>query len=189
MSEMFRTFICIELPEALKARLEALESELGPQSRGVVRWVKAGNIHITLRFLGDVEASRQAELRAGVERATAGVAPFSIAAGGTGVFPNPRNPRVFWIGIKNATKHLIPLQKRIEAELQSASFGKEDKPFSPHLTIGRARQGNARPVAEAIARIGFNDEPFLVEEIIVMRSELKPTGPIYTRLATLKLHG
>jgi 2'-5' RNA ligase len=126
-------------------------------------------MHITLRFLGDVSSERQAEVRASAERASQGAAPFTIVAGGTGVFPNARNPRVFWVGIKNAAPELIPLQKRIESELEAVSFGRADKPFSPHLTIGRARQSNAGRTAEALNEIGFADESFVVEEIIVRR--------------------
>jgi RNA 2',3'-cyclic 3'-phosphodiesterase len=187
MTETFRTFICIELPDTLKSQLEALVAELRVQSHGAVSWVKPANIHLTLRFLGDVAVDRQSDLRTCVERATAGIKPFTITAAGTGAFPNQRNPRVFWIGIKNPESELIPLQKRLERELEEAGFGKEDKRFSPHLTIGRSRQGNARAVAETLDSIGFSEVTFQVDEVIVMRSELKPAGALYTRLATVRL--
>jgi len=189
MSEMLRTFICIELPETLKSRMEALVAEVRKESRDSVSWVKPANTHLTLRFLGDIARERQADLRAAVEQATAGVAPFSITASGAGAFPNPRNARVLWIGIKGSDLELIPIQKRLERELESAGFGKADKPFSPHLTIGRARQGKAPQAAEILSRIGFEDLTFEVGEVIVMRSELKPTGAVYTRLATVGLIG
>ena len=189
MSEMLRTFICIELPNTLKSRLEALVAEVRARCRESVNWVKPSNIHLTLRFLGDITLDRQADARASVERATAGIQPFTLTATETGAFPNSRNARVLWIGIRNADAHLIPLQKRLEKELEAAGFGKEDKPFSPHLTIGRARHGKASGAAEALSQIGFDDETFRVEEIIVMRSELKPSGAVYTRLATVRLEG
>lgn len=187
MSEMIRTFICIDLPEQVKSQIAELQAELKKASRGSISWVKPANIHLTLRFLGDVAAERQAELRACVERIAAQYAPFPLAVGSTGVFPNTRNPRVFWVGVKGSTEQLLPLQKGLETELRAAGFGKEDKPFSPHITIGRARQGGAREVSEALDRTSFPDTALPVEEIIVMRSDLKPTGPIYSKLAVVKL--
>jgi RNA 2',3'-cyclic 3'-phosphodiesterase len=184
---MIRTFICIELPESLKARLETLENQLRSKNRSAVSWVKPSNIHLTLRFLGDIDEGRQAELREAVERVVLSAPAFKLCASKTGVFPNPRNPRVFWIGIKGAEEHLIPMQKRLEQELEKAGFGKQDKPFSPHLTIGRARERNAQELAELLQKIDFTDEEFIVSEIIIMRSDLKPTGAVYSKLAVIKL--
>ncbi|MEW6731990.1 MAG: RNA 2',3'-cyclic phosphodiesterase [Acidobacteriota bacterium] len=186
--ETIRTFICIDLPETLKTRLQTFIQELQGQQRSTtVSWVKPQNLHLTLRFLGDVMVTRQLDLQACVERAAAIFKPFTLVAGGTGVFPNTRNARILWIGVKGADKQLIPLQKRLEQELRAAGFGKEDKPFSPHFTIGRVRQGNARTLAEAFSQASFADESFSVSEIIVMRSDLKPTGPIYSKMALIKL--
>src|SRR5262245_42038496 len=111
MSEMLRTFICIELPETPKSRMVALVAEVRRESRDSVSWVKPANTHLTLRFLGDLARERQADLQSAVERAAMGVKPFSITASGTGAFPNTRNARVLWIGIKGSDLELIPIQK------------------------------------------------------------------------------
>jgi 2'-5' RNA ligase len=194
MTEMIRTFICLDLPSTLKARLEKFEATLQAHSRSRVSWAKPENIHLTLRFLGDIEKTRLPELQACVERAAQGINHFTMSAIGTGAFPNLRNPRVFWIGIKDDHQQLKPLQQRVEKELVAAGFGKEDKPFSPHLTIGRARtsrqsntRADMRDITTVFSSMEFAEVPFPVEEIIIMRSELRPSGPIYTKLAMIKL--
>jgi RNA 2',3'-cyclic 3'-phosphodiesterase len=122
-----------------------------------------------------------------LSQAIHGAPSFNLIASGIGAFPNLRNPRVFWVGIKNAAQQLIPLQRQIQQQLEQTGFGKEDKPFSPHLTIGRVRQGSARETAEKIKQTEFADEAFIVKEVIIMRSELQPAGSKYTPLAVLKL--
>jgi 2'-5' RNA ligase len=181
-----RTFICIELPPTLKKRIEILQSELCTYGSGV-SWVKPENIHLTLRFLGDVDLVAQPKLTEAIGKAVRGFHPFKIAVTATGAFPNFRNPRVFWIGIDDLADCLIPLQRKIEEELVQAGFGKEDKRFSPHLTIGRVRQAKVEKLGEMLKNSKVAREELTVEEIIIMSSDLRPTGPVYAKQAVIRL--
>jgi 2'-5' RNA ligase len=187
MKEMVRTFICIEIPETVKQRIERLQSTI--KSVGAqVSFTKPSNIHLTLKFLGDVAASRIKDVEAAVRLATAKVAEFEIEIGGAGCFPNTRNPRVLWLGLTALPEALGRLQRLIEDELDAEGFPRDQKRFSPHLTIGRVRSpARAREAAERLIAEGFEAEKFLAREVIVMRSDLRPTGSLYTPQAIIKL--
>ena len=187
MTEMIRTFICIELPSNLKTQLEKLTEELKKQSKAKISWVKASNLHLTLRFLGDVAKDQIPTIKTCVEQTSQNTNSFMVTASGLGTFPNSGRPRVFWVGISDTSKVLLPLQKRVEQELVKAGFGASDHPFSPHLTIGRVKEGNAQELAEKLSTIKFEPLSFDVAELIVMRSDLRAGGSIYTRLETIKL--
>ena len=187
--ETVRTFICIEIPETIKGRIDSLQHELrrlGAQ----VSWTRPSNIHLTIKFLGDVPATRIEDVKGAVERATAGRTAFEIEVGGTGCFPAPRNPRVLWVGLTSIPIPLRELHSAIESELAREGFPREEKRFSPHLTIGRVRNPqNAGRLAEELIRRGIESESFRAGEIIVMRSDLNPSGSIYTPLAATRLDG
>jgi 2'-5' RNA ligase len=178
--ETVRTFICIEIPDSIKTRIEKLQESL----RGIeaqISWTRPHNIHLTLKFLGGVTASRLERIKAAVERAAKGINSFEIEVSGTGCFPTPRNPRVLWVGITSVPRELQDLYSNIEDELSRDGFEREKRNFSPHLTIGRIRTPhNASQVAETLINSGFAAERFRAKEVIVMRSDLKPTGSIYT---------
>ena len=185
--DTIRTFIAVEIPESIKSRIERLQEPLR-QIGAKVSWTKPSNIHLTLKFLGGVEASRIERVSRAVERAARGIAPFEVEIGGTGCFPSPRSPRVLWVGLPDVPEALRQLYSNLESELEREGFPLEKRRFSPHLTIGRIReQHNATAVAEALIASGFEPEAFKANEVIVMRSDLKPTGSIYTRQAIIKL--
>lgn len=188
MNEVIRTFICIDLPSNLKSRLENLTVELQKSSKSKIGWVKPNNMHLTLRFLGDIAKEQISIVQGCVERSCEGISSFTVTASELGVFPNLRHPRVFWVGIKDFTAYLLPLQKKLEQELVKAGFDKADKAFSPHLTIGRVREGNPQEVITKLGQIKFTPENILVKELIVMQSELKTGGSVYTKLAIVPLH-
>jgi 2'-5' RNA ligase len=182
-----RTFICIEIPDSIKARIDELQTTLKAIDARV-SWVKPSNIHLTLRFLGAVETTRIERVAGAVERATAGINRFEIEVSGAGCFPSPRSPRVLWIGFAEIPDALMNLYTNLEGELDREGFALEKRKFSPHLTIGRFRTPkNAAHVAEALIESGFTPERFNATEVIVMRSDLKPTGSIYTPQARIKL--
>jgi 2'-5' RNA ligase len=187
--ETVRTFICIEIPETIKGRIDSLQHELrrlGAQ----VSWTRPSNIHLTIKFLGDVAATRIEDVKRAVERAAAGRPAFEIEVGGTGCFPAPRNPRVLWVGLTAIPGPLRDLHSALESELAREGFPKEAKKFSPHLTIGRVRNPqNAGRLAEELIRKGFEPESFHAVEIIVMRSDLNPSGSIYTQMDVTQLSG
>ena len=186
-ADAIRTFICIEIPKVIKERITKLQDSL--RIAGVqISWVKALNIHLTLKFLGDVQLSHIESVVRAAERAAAFSNRFEIEAGGAGCFPSPRNPRVLWVGLTNMPEELKQLQAGIESELAREGFPREQKKFSPHLTIGRIRSPhNASRVAEDLMARGFEAESFPAREITVMRSELNPAGSIYTPQAVIKL--
>lgn len=187
--DTIRTFIAVEIPESIKSRIELLQEPLR-QIEAKVSWTKPSNVHLTLKFLGDVEASRIERVSRAIERAARGIAPFKVEIGGTGCFPSPRSPRVLWVGLPEVPEALKLLYSNIETELDRGGFPREKRRFSPHLTIGRIRaQNNAATVAEALIASGFEPESFQAKEVIVMRSELKPTGSIYTPQAVVRLEG
>jgi RNA 2',3'-cyclic 3'-phosphodiesterase len=176
-----RTFICIEIPESIKERISRLQETLR-QVESQVSWTKASNIHLTLKFLGSVQASRIERIKKALERAANGISPFEVEVGGAGCFPSPRSPRVLWVGVPLVPEALKLLHSNVEGELAREGFPREKKRFSPHLTIGRVRTAhNAARVAEALVSCGFRSETFRATEVIVMRSDLSPTGSIYTR--------
>jgi 2'-5' RNA ligase len=182
-----RTFICIEIPETIKERIAELQRALRRiDSR--VSWTKPSNIHLTLKFLGDVSESRIDSVRLATERAAISIAPFEIEVGGAGCFPSPRAPRVLWIGLVTLPDALKQLHERLEAELFREGFPREAKRFAPHLTIGRVRDPrNGSRLAEELQATGFASEKYGAGEIIVMSSELRPTGSVYTPQATIRL--
>jgi len=187
MTEMIRTFICIELPSNLKTQLEKVTEELKKQSKAKISWVKASNLHLTLRFLGDITKDQVSTIKSCVEQASQNINNFAITASGLGTFPNSKRPRVFWVGINDTSKNLLSLQRRVEQELVKAGFEASDHPFSPHLTLGRVKEGNAQELAEKLSIIKFEPLNFDVSELIVMRSDLRAGGSIYTKLEIVKL--
>lgn len=177
-----RCFVAIGLPEALKKALETLRMRLDlPQFD--VRWVEPTNLHLTLRFLGEIP---EEDLRA-VEEAAARTAhassAFSVKIQGLGAFPKPEAPRVVWAGVEPA-QPVIRLENRLSKELSLFRWPPPDKPFRPHLTLGRVKSsrglGELRKLVERNReeRIGEMD----VREILLIRSQLERSGPIYTVL-------
>jgi RNA 2',3'-cyclic 3'-phosphodiesterase len=185
--EVVRTFVCIEIPASIKERIDRLQNTLKTID-AQASWTRPSNIHLTLKFLGAVEATRIQRVAKAVERAAAGINQFEIEVSGAGCFPSPRSPRVLWIGISEIPDALKQLYANLEDELAREGFAREKRKFSPHLTIGRFRgPKNATQLAEALIASGFKAETFKANEVIVMRSDLKPTGSIYTPQAIIKL--
>ena len=184
---VIRTFICIEIPESIKARIDRLQETLR-QIDGQVSWTAPSNIHLTLKFLGGVAASRIESISKALESAAQGISPFEIEVSGAGCFPSPQSPRVLWVGFSSAPEPLKQLYSNIEDQLARERFPRETRKFSPHLTIGRIREPhNAAGIAEALIANGVETEKFTAREVILMRSDLRPTGSIYTPQAVIQL--
>jgi len=182
-----RTFICIEIPAQIKSRIGTLQEAL-KEIDAQVSWVKPGNIHLTLKFLGAVEETRIERVSEAATRAARAAGPMEITIAGAGCFPSARSPRVLWIGLREIPDDLKRLYEAIEDEMAGCGFARERRKFGPHLTIGRLRsQHNARLLSERLLLTGFGPEPFEAREITVMRSDLKPTGSIYTPLGVAPL--
>jgi 2'-5' RNA ligase len=189
MNETIRTFISVHIPGAVREAIGSWMGRLRPIGEDV-KWVRCENLHLTLKFLGDVEESRVAAVGSAVEKAVSSRPPFNLALGGTGAFPNVRRPSVLWIGVPLGAEPMVALAAGIESELAGLGFDREKRPFSAHLTLGRVRPGgDARRTVERMAETGFECDPFRIDAVHVMKSELQRSGAEYTILRTLKLQG
>jgi 2'-5' RNA ligase len=181
--------VCIEIPAAIQEQLEELQRRLMPIG-AEVSWVKKTNIHLTLKFLGEVPRPRIESIGAAVCRAARVTPPFQIEVRGTGCFPSSRSPRVLWVGLGKVPKALRHLQTALEDELELEGFPKDPKQFAPHLTLGRLRSHHkGRPLVEALATVGFEAVNFQASQVCVMRSDLKPTGASYMPQVVVSLGG
>lgn len=148
-----------------------------------VKWVPAHQFHFTLKFLGEVEEAAAGRALEAVQRAAAGVGPFRAGLCGLGCFPNLAQPSVLWAGVTEGAEPLGRLAARVEQEMARAGFAPERRPFKPHLTLGRVREGAFVPkaVLEGLAKAERQEfGRFGVERLVLMKSELTPRGPIYT---------
>jgi 2'-5' RNA ligase len=174
-----RIFIAVFPPDAVQAAAHETIERMRRPGDGV-SWVKRDNLHYTLRFMGELgdDGARRAAEAVG-EGATHHAA-FDVALGGPGAFPNARNARVLWLGIERGGEPFVALANDVEASLRRHGFGKADRPFAPHLTIGRVRERDqdwsdrlaaAKPLAPSAA--------FRVDRVLVVHSTLSPQGSIY----------
>ena len=187
MSEI-RTFIAIEIPETLRQKIAAVQDEL-KKEKGRVSWTKPGKIHLTLKFLGDVEENRIWDVSEAVKKGVGPIKSFNFEVKNLGAFPNIRRPRVLWVGIENPTNQLTKLAQNIEDELNKIGYPKEKLKFSPHLTIGRVKSALNERFIYRIKNMNFEGVEVEVKEILVMKSDLKPTGAIYIPLYKIELKG
>jgi 2'-5' RNA ligase len=188
MPRMIRTFICLDLSESLKSRLEKLELELQKASVTRVSWVKTKNLHLTLKFLGDIVETDIPKIKTSIEEIALSTKSFTLESSEIGAFPNFRRPKIFWVGIKDPTVTLLTMQQKLEQVLVSKGFAPSEKNFSPHLTIGRVKEGTGQDIVSKINKIEFLPESFPVKDIILMRSDLGPTEAVYSKLAVIKLN-
>lgn len=184
-----RTFCAVELPDGLRSRVAERARRLRAEfSEARASWERPEKLHITLKFLGDIEPARVEDLSLAAARAVASVEPFDLTIEEPGAFPPHGQPRVLWLGIVDASGRLAFMHNALEAECAALNFPRESRPFKPHLTLARIRspQG-ARELATAHRAIPFEPQRFKVSELIVMRSELSPGGSRYTPLSRHRL--
>jgi 2'-5' RNA ligase len=185
---LIRSFLAIELPEAIRKRIEEIQRDLR-SSNSDVRWVNPEKIHLTLKFFGNIEESRVDTITKSIEPLVGGTPHFSLQVRGMGAFPNIRNPRVIWMGLIDERQVLVPLQEQLESTLETIGFQMEDRPFRPHLTLGRMNSGRGKD--ELIGRIQkYKEEKFgdiEVKRLVLFKSDLRPTGPVYTPLGQIGL--
>jgi 2'-5' RNA ligase len=182
--------VAVGLPPALQRSLEEAVASLRALARGVA-WVSGGNYHLTLKFLGDVEEGRTAEITAALAAAVAGVAPFDLALRGLGAFPTATRARVIWAGTGEGTHALAALAGAVEQPLAELGFPRAARSFSAHVTLGRVREPRPAPalagaLAEA-ASVALGS--VRVDRVTLMQSRLSPRGAQYTELAALPLAG
>jgi 2'-5' RNA ligase len=155
-----------------------------------IRWVRPENIHLTIKFLGDIRWSDIDDIGMAIKETAAGFDPLFLSAQGLGVFPNLKRPRVIWIGLSGQVEEFISLQRMLDQKLQLIGFPKEKRPFKGHITIGRVKGRLDSPqLSDIINRFSskFAAKQFSADRIFLMQSELKPSGPIYTKLMSESL--
>lgn len=177
----WRCFCAIEIPvTARELVLDHINRLRAAVPDAKASWSRDANIHLTLKFLGDIPQTSLSKLSDAATRAVAGLASFAIRIENTGVFPNQRQPRVMWIGI-NDSEQLKTLHVRLEDEAAKERFEREGRRFHPHLTIARLRPAEkARALAQAHQQMKFGPLEVAVEELLVIRSELSSAGSKYT---------
>ncbi len=183
-----RLFVALEPPDAVRRRLAALAVELrraAGRAADEVRWVPPENVHLTLQFLGAVPGERVADVEAAIRAAAAAAHPLSLEVKGAGGFPNARRPRVVWAGLGGDLAALGALVQDLGRSLAPLGFPPEDRPFSAHLTLGRARDGRGAPgLAGALAAAaGASGAPWRASEVVLFESHLSPKGPRYEAIA------
>jgi len=185
-----RTFFCIELEDGIKEKLDGIASGLKRGSATRVSWVRRENLHVTLRFLGEVAPEQVEELQLAAEVAREGIEPFELELNLLGAFPNREQPRVIWAGSSSPPPEILQLYEQLERELHSLGFPSEGKPYTPHITLGRVKERNRAKLGRLGERLG-KIEPFhFVAEasgLTLMESRLRPSGAIYTPLFRLEL--
>lgn len=192
MKDIVRTFIAIDLSPEIYRRLDEVTGQLKTRLPSApVRWVTTHNIHLTLKFLGEVSIESLDAIKDVVQRHAGQFSPFEFQVGKLGVFPSIRRPRVIWVGV-DAPQELGMLQRGIENDLNRLGYPREERGFSPHLTLGRVGRENDPTDARQIADVLEHYAPGIlgvtqVNYVRLYRSDLKPGGSVYTPLFTASL--
>lgn len=192
---MIRSFVAIEIPQTMRMELLEHIAQLKQDVPvGSVRWVRPEGIHLTLKFLGDVHIDSIDQISATLNRTAIEHAPFKVMISEFGCFPNFRRPRVLWIGVQDLSARLKNLHSEIEDGLSRLGFEREARRFHPHLTLGRVKRirdhGESQRLAAALEDVKIGDIGQLeVNDISLMKSDLKPIGAVYTRLFAAQLGG
>ncbi len=187
MSNTLRTFIAVPIPHLIGEWLQDIQAQL-QKTASDVRWVKKANIHLTLRFIGDIAPGQVGTVARAMNRCLIGGIPFRIAARGAGVFPNLRRARVIWVGLDGNTSALAAMHAQLGSALAHDGFKPEHRPFSPHLTIGRVpgriAPGLLRKALQPLSKMASS--AFTVDRLVLYRSRLKPSGAEYSVLHTAR---
>jgi 2'-5' RNA ligase len=188
-----RTFIAIEIPGPLRQNLdrsmEVLRSEL---KDGLIRWVRTKSMHLTLKFLGEIEQVQVRTVQQVLDEVAVKFSSFTLEISGFGCFPNFSRPRVFWAGFEPASSELLRLEAEVASRMEGIGFERERREFHPHLTLGRVRKGMSRDDMELISRWAQDSQigtvgHFEVEAISLIHSVLHPDGATYTNLHVARL--
>jgi len=188
LAAKIRTFIAIELPDKIQSDIRQLKHSFLPY-RFDIRWVKPLNMHLTIKFLGDVDPADLDTIGKLLSDIAGNFPSFDLIPRGLGVFPSLKRPRVIWIGIAGQTDVLGSIQQSVNGGLNEIGFTTEKRPFRGHLTFGRikSRVDQDRLLDALHAQQKFVSKAFTVENLVMFKSELTPSGPIYTKLYEVPL--
>lgn len=183
-----RLFLALPLPEVAKAELNSLVHVLKKTAPGV-RWVRPEHLHVTLRFLGDVEEPECEALLESLKVVT-GQTPFTFNLAGIGAFPDRKRPRVVWTGIDSGRERVAALAALVEKSVVTAGLPPEDRPFSPHLTLGRVKEpGDFTALWQTAGVTSFAGKPVNAVDVRLIWSTLTPQGPVYRDVESFPLRG
>lgn len=183
-----RTFVAIEVPQEFKAGLAAVRDRL----RGAgadASWSNPDAVHLTLKFLGEIDGERVPQIMRALESAASGTGRFRLHGEGVGTFPNPAAARVVWLGVAGDVDRLLALQAAVEGALADVGVERDSRPYTPHLTLGRIRRIRTRDAwLAALAEVGGVRLPgFEVAAVSLFSSELKPGGAVHRELGSVAL--
>ncbi len=185
--ESIRCFVAVEMPESIQDLLTEIQEAFRPKIERA-SWTRPRNIHLTLKFLGEVENNSVNQIDVSLHRTAGQQKPFSIEIGGVGAFPNLVQPRVLWVGIKRGTIQLSTLASTIDDELVKLGFPNENR-FHPHLTLARLKnQVNLSTYSKLFKKFETIEGALLtVDKITLVKSELRPSGAVYTPIQNYQL--
>lgn len=173
-----RAFIAIELPSHIQKELAKIEEEL-KQADADVKWVKPGNLHLTLKFLGEIDEKKAQQISDLLKEITRNTPSFELTLTRVGAFPKKQYPRVIWVEAENHLP-LVKIFEELEKQLLKLGFAKESRPFQSHITLGRLRSPkNRQGLIEKLNLIAASEEKFLVQSLVLFKSTLTAAGPIY----------
>ena len=189
---VIRAFIAVTLPPEVRHFLTDLQRKVRQAADVPVKWVETENLHLTLAFLGNVDETKTPDISKIMHTAAAGAQPLTLKVAGLGVFPNPRRPRIVWAGLTGDVPELQRLQWAVAEGLATLGFPRDDKPFRPHLTLGRVRDSASSVQSETLGRAvaglaATGERSFSVADVHLIKSQLTGSGPIYTVIGSAKL--
>jgi len=183
-----RTFIAIEIPDEIKKEMAKVQDEL-KRSGADAGWTRPEGIHLTLKFLGEVPEAKIEEIKKALVQAAETTSRFRLKIAGAGTFPNPKNPRVVWLGVSGDIDKLSALQGSVEKSMMAMGFDREERAFSPHLTLARIKylrpQYSWQKAIDSIKDIRLAE--FDVDYVNLMKSDIKPSGAVYTEIGRVRL--
>jgi 2'-5' RNA ligase len=182
-----RAFIAIDLSKEIKEYLSFLQAQL-KKSNADVKWVAPDNLHITLKFLGEINEAHTKQVIGIIKSIASAHTQFHLKPGSIGAFPSTKSPRVLWVGLTNGDYESKEIAKKLESMLEKTGFPKEDTPFSSHITIGRARSNyNRDTLIQYLNKLSTGIQKEIPEgkitHITLFKSILTPKGPVYEIVA------
>ena len=190
MPDTIRTFIAFKLPKNIISSIRKIQEDIKSYAFKV-RWVNPENIHLTLKFLGNISATDIEKVSESIINTVNGHAPISLTVKGAGVFPCIKRPHVIWVGITGEIEKLTSIQKDIEENLEKLGFPREKRPFKGHLTLGRIKgKIDPKKLWDAMKKFErFESELFIADKVFLFKSDLNSTGSVYTELMGKRLSG